>query len=98
MPFLVTVIVLEEALPLVVLYLPGLLPSTCLLPSQRERIEAKRREKQVAHVAIVKIELERLKSQSQYEASLVPENGLKSLNGELTRAISGYGRDNSHAL
>ena len=40
------IIIAEEAIPLVVIYAPFLLPSTCLLPSQRERIENKRREKQ----------------------------------------------------
>ena len=73
-----------------VLYLPGLLPSTCLLPSQRERIEAKRREKQEAHVAIARIEFERLKGQGQYDELFVKENVLESLNGELIRAVSGY--------
>lgn len=34
-------VILEEILPLVVLYVPGLLPSTCILPSQSERIEQK---------------------------------------------------------
>ncbi|KAF8512398.1 hypothetical protein JB92DRAFT_2928308 [Gautieria morchelliformis] len=88
LPFVLTIVVLEEALPFVVLYLPGLLPSTCLLPSQHERIEAKRREKQVAHVTIAKLELERLKSQRQHD-TFVEGNGLESLNGELTRAVSG---------
>jgi hypothetical protein len=39
-------LVLEEVIPLIVLYAPGMLPSTCILASQRERIDAKRREKQ----------------------------------------------------
>jgi LETM1 and EF-hand domain-containing protein 1 len=43
------VLVLEEVIPLIVLYAPGMLPSTCLLASQRERIEAKRYEKQRAY-------------------------------------------------
>lgn len=42
------VIIIEEIIPLVVLYAPGILPSTCLLPSQKERIDTKRREKQKA--------------------------------------------------
>ncbi|KAI0769590.1 hypothetical protein BD413DRAFT_555338 [Trametes elegans] len=45
-PFALIVIIAEEAIPLVVIYTPFLLPSTCLLPSQKERIDAKRREKQ----------------------------------------------------
>ncbi|KAH9058808.1 hypothetical protein EDB87DRAFT_1563871 [Lactarius vividus] len=47
-PFVAIVLVLEEVIPLIVLYAPGMLPSTCVLTSQRERIEAKRREKQRA--------------------------------------------------
>jgi LETM1 and EF-hand domain-containing protein 1, mitochondrial len=35
-------------MPLIVLYAPGMLPSTCILTSQRERSDAKRREKQRA--------------------------------------------------
>jgi len=48
-PFVAIVLVLEEVIPLIVLYAPGMLPSTCLLASQRERIEAKRYEKQRAY-------------------------------------------------
>lgn len=40
------VLILEEVIPLIVLYAPGMLPSTCILASQRERIDTKRREKQ----------------------------------------------------
>lgn len=39
-PFLSIVLVLEEALPLVVIYAPFLLPSTCKLPSQQRRIDS----------------------------------------------------------
>ncbi|KAI0001290.1 hypothetical protein BJV74DRAFT_766424 [Russula compacta] len=45
-PFVMIVLTLEEVIPLIVLYAPGMLPSTCILASQRERIDAKRREKQ----------------------------------------------------
>ncbi|TBU22845.1 hypothetical protein BD311DRAFT_769649 [Dichomitus squalens] len=45
-PFLLIVLVAEEVIPLVVIYAPFLLPSTCLLPSQKERIDKKKREKQ----------------------------------------------------
>jgi len=45
-PFVLTIVVIEEIIPLIVLYAPGLLPSTCILPSQRDRILSKRREKQ----------------------------------------------------
>jgi len=45
-PFVLILLILEEALPLFVLYAPFLLPSTCLLVSQRNRIISKRTEKQ----------------------------------------------------
>jgi len=45
-PFVLTIVVVEEIIPLIVLYAPGLLPSTCILPSQRDRILSKRHEKQ----------------------------------------------------
>jgi LETM1 and EF-hand domain-containing protein 1 len=48
-PFVAIMLVLEEVLPLIVLYAPGMLPSTCILASQRERIETKRYEKQRAY-------------------------------------------------
>jgi len=48
-PFVAIVLLLEEVIPLIVLYAPGMLPSTCVLASQRERIDSKRREKQRAH-------------------------------------------------
>lgn len=45
-PFVLTIVIVEEIIPLIVLYAPGLLPSTCILPSQRDRILTKRHEKQ----------------------------------------------------
>ena len=44
-PFVLIIIIAEEAIPFVVLYAPFLLPSTCLLPSQKERVSTKRRDK-----------------------------------------------------
>jgi len=48
-PFIMIILILEEVIPLIVLYAPGMLPSTCILASQRERINAKRQEKQRAY-------------------------------------------------
>ncbi|CAL1707995.1 unnamed protein product [Somion occarium] len=45
-PFAMIFIVIEEIIPLIVLYAPFLLPSTCILPSQKERIDDKRRAQQ----------------------------------------------------
>jgi hypothetical protein len=47
-PFVITVLVLEEIIPLIAMYAPFMLPSTCILPSQRDRIEATRTNKQIA--------------------------------------------------
>lgn len=44
-PFLICAILLEEVIPLIAIYIPSMLPSTCILPSQRERIDEKRTEK-----------------------------------------------------
>jgi LETM1 and EF-hand domain-containing protein 1 len=44
-PFLIIALLLEEVIPLIAIYAPFMLPSTCILPSQRERIDSKRSEK-----------------------------------------------------
>ncbi|KAF4621012.1 hypothetical protein D9613_000592 [Agrocybe pediades] len=44
-PFLIIALILEEVIPLIAIYAPFMLPSTCILPAQRERIEAKRADK-----------------------------------------------------
>lgn len=47
-PFALIIIIAEEAIPLVVMWAPFLLPSTCVLPAQKERISAKKRATQQA--------------------------------------------------
>ena len=47
-------VILEEALPLVVLYAPFMLPSTTILPSQAERIYAKGQEKKAQALSTAK--------------------------------------------
>ena len=70
-PFLLIVLIVEELIPLIVLYVPGMLPSTCVLPSQRGRIVAKRVERQRGAYALAKsmdmfkdIQLEKVKLRS----------------------------------
>jgi hypothetical protein len=46
-PFLIIVIILEEVIPLIALYAPAMLPSTCILPSQRSKIHAKKQDKAI---------------------------------------------------
>ena len=44
-PFVIIALILEEAIPLIAIYAPFMLPSTCILPSQLQRMEDKRAEK-----------------------------------------------------
>ncbi|KAF8919791.1 hypothetical protein CPB85DRAFT_1429278 [Mucidula mucida] len=45
LPFLFLALFLEEAIPFIVVYAPGFLPSTCILPGQQARIRMKQIEK-----------------------------------------------------
>ncbi|KAK0526702.1 hypothetical protein OC842_005102 [Tilletia horrida] len=56
--FLAIVLILEELLPLVVIYAPGLLPSTCILPSQMAKIRAKEEDRRTAAVKRLRGEAE----------------------------------------
>ena len=64
------IIIAEEAIPLVVIYAPFLLPSTCLLPSQRERIENKRREKQKSFAESMKLVFQEVYKRSSEQPEL----------------------------
>jgi len=46
-PFVVIVIIAEELIPFVALYAPRMLPSTCVLPGQRDRIVSRARNQQL---------------------------------------------------
>ncbi|KAI6129462.1 hypothetical protein EDD16DRAFT_1471396 [Pisolithus croceorrhizus] len=46
-PFMVVVLIAEELVPFVALYFPRMLPSTCVLPGQRDRIAFKARSDQL---------------------------------------------------
>ncbi|KAJ4468237.1 hypothetical protein J3R30DRAFT_1686968 [Lentinula aciculospora] len=46
-PFVVMAIVLEELIPVAAIYAPFMLPSTCILPGQRARIEEKKTQKAI---------------------------------------------------
>lgn len=75
MPFIAIVLILEEVIPLIVLYAPGMLPSTCVLTSQRDRIDAKRREKQRAYSETMRdVFLEVRKAGPAALASSLPSN------------------------
>ena len=38
---MIVVVIMEELIPFIALYAPRMLPSTCILPGQRDRINAK---------------------------------------------------------
>jgi LETM1 and EF-hand domain-containing protein 1 len=45
-PFVLVIAILEELIPLIIIFAPNALPSTCILPSQRLKIDAKKMERQ----------------------------------------------------
>ncbi|KAJ7039254.1 hypothetical protein C8F04DRAFT_1034027 [Mycena alexandri] len=50
-PFVIIALILEEVIPLIAMWAPGMLPTTCILPSQRERIQEKVTDKALEIVA-----------------------------------------------
>lgn len=84
-PFVLMIIVIEEIIPLVVLYAPFILPSTCLLPSQKERIDSKRREKQKYYALEYKPLFEQLSQRFLVQS----DTPLKSLDGSALSAVNG---------
>ena len=73
-------LILEEVIPLIVMYVPGMLPSTCVLPSQKLRIDTKRRERQrEAH--------EYAKTNKMFDRADVETLSLKSLEPELVTLL-----------
>jgi LETM1 and EF-hand domain-containing protein 1, mitochondrial len=73
-------IILEEALPLVALYAPFLLPSTCVLPSQQERIEEKAENDKSAAIADVRAWL-------QHAANVPLDPTPTTLDTQLSRSV-----------
>lgn len=49
-PFLMIILVAEELVPLVALYAPRMLPSTCVLPGQRDRIVSRAYNRQLTAI------------------------------------------------
>ncbi|KAK1229165.1 hypothetical protein PQX77_007737 [Marasmius sp. AFHP31] len=64
-PFLIIASLLEEVVPIIALYAPFMLPSTCLLPSQRERIEGKKTMKALSTISTSRPRFLALKAESQ---------------------------------
>ena len=84
-PFALIILIAEEVIPLVVMYTPGLLPSTCILPAQKERIDKNKREKQRAYALSTREVFERIRQRG--EDSNVSAKQL--LDGPALAAISG---------
>ncbi|KAL4080222.1 hypothetical protein V8B97DRAFT_716769 [Scleroderma yunnanense] len=75
-PFIVIVLVAEELVPLVALYFPRMLPSTCILPGQRNRINLKARTDQLEALFRNREMYEMLCKQYQH-TGFVPVQSLK---------------------
>lgn len=86
-PFLFIALLLEEVIPLIAIYAPFMLPSTCILPSQRARIEEKKADKAVAYAAHYRSLFAQLE-QSQNPAGHLSLRALRGGDGPL--AVCGY--------
>ena len=79
MPFVLVLIILEEALPLIVIYAPFMLPSTTILPSQSERIYVKKEDKKAETLSAAKWYADHEKLDGKAYASL----GITGLSNDL---------------
>jgi LETM1 and EF-hand domain-containing protein 1 len=82
-PFVLIIVTLEEILPLIVLYAPFLLPSTCILPSQLDRIAAKADEKKLEAIVSAQFLLSAMSEDASASAHDVVAGGLSGLSGEM---------------
>ncbi|KAF9484466.1 hypothetical protein BDN70DRAFT_872480 [Pholiota conissans] len=76
-PFLIIALLLEEVIPLIAIYVPAMLPSTCILPSQRARIEEKRTEKALAYETVYAGLYAALKEQTAAAKGFLPLAALR---------------------
>ena len=86
-PFVLILVILEEILPLVVIYAPFMLPSTTILPSQAERIYKKQEEKKIEALAQTKLFLE---MDGRASAKDVTNIGVKELDNDLAWTVCRY--------
>ena len=84
-PFVLVLVTLEELIPLMVLYAPFMLPSTCILPSQRERILSKRRRRIALFAGSMKEDFRKIVER----ASLQVVPSLRALSRTELLALSG---------
>jgi len=83
-PFVLTLVILEEALPFIVLYAPGMLPSTTILPSQADRIYDRKEEKKAEALVQAKIFLESTNKSTPSDTSKL---GITKLDDDLAWMI-----------
>ncbi|TFK44591.1 hypothetical protein BDQ12DRAFT_673250 [Crucibulum laeve] len=69
-PFLIIALLLEEVIPLIAIYAPFMLPSTCILPSQQARIEEKKTEKALKSSSVNQALFARLKKKEDPKGHL----------------------------
>ena len=82
-PFIILLIVFEELVPVLAVYCPSLLPSTCVLPSQRVKIAERKDARQLHWAAKMK--------GTQLESGA---NGVSGLATEHVRVVCGYVHEN----
>lgn len=89
-PFMVVVLVMEELIPLIAIYVPGMLPSTTVLPSQRKRIEEKAMEKQAAFAARQAVFARIVQAgKTRGNEPMVDLQSLRALGSDCTEAVCG---------
>ncbi|KAF8306327.1 hypothetical protein DL93DRAFT_2143887 [Clavulina sp. PMI_390] len=86
-PFVLILIIVEEILPLIVIYAPFMLPSTTILPSQAERIYGKREEKKIQTLTTVKWYLERDGLLPATSKEMLSQMDVKTLGNDLAWTI-----------
>jgi hypothetical protein len=91
-PFLILLVILEEIIPLLVIYAPSILPSTCILPSQMQKIREKTEERHMRWLDVLR-KSESRRKRWQSLVSRVEGEGrslrLRELGGEDVRILCG---------
>lgn len=86
-PFVLLLVTLEEALPLLVLYAPWMLPSTTILPSQLLRIKSQEQDAQRAGLLKLGKELRRMREHNEEVGLAVGNGGVGALQPELVTGL-----------
>ncbi|KAJ7251765.1 hypothetical protein B0H12DRAFT_1118801 [Mycena haematopus] len=86
-PFVLIALVLEEIIPLIAIWYPQMLPSTCILPSQRDRIQQGFTDAAVAVPAAWGSTFASLTKASDTVDGQIPLNALTTATGQGTRLV-----------